>query len=406
MTTTDRPRPLFYFFLPLLLVITLFAGVEPAYAGARIEINDEAHIDFGFVGQFVTVLTQRDNNGDGTLDFDKEFRVRRGRIALRGQALKWLKLVFQTEMGSPEGGIGYDLRVLDAFVHFKPLKAAQVRFGFYPAALSRQNTTAIVRTMNFDRSPINARSLAWGSRANSRLGTSGHSASDSGFRTPTGNRDLGVTFFGDIDLSEEAHFKYYLGVLEGIHTADSIIPHLTGRVQLNLFDAEEGYMLSGNHLGKKSTIAIGGGGEYQKDLARADNGLTIDYVSWTADIFVDWALPHGAVTFEGGYIGNAYLNAVNVDLDGDLSTPGTDLRHSEGHGVYGMLGYLIGRWQPWVSHHQWFANIVSGEFSATQAGVSYFLVEHHVNFRLAYEYFSPELTESFHSGVLAVHLLY
>ena len=64
---------------------------------------------------------------------------------------------------------------------------------------------------------------------------------------------------------------------------------LTGRVQVNLWDAEPGYTVDATYLGKKKTLAIGASIDTQSDVAvgTAPNTM-VDYDWTTVDVFVEW----------------------------------------------------------------------------------------------------------------------
>ena len=67
--------------------IALLAGVaaglvvgSPAWAGAKLKIDDDSSIDLGFRVQAYTMMTDTDLDGDGSFDDETDFRVRRARL--------------------------------------------------------------------------------------------------------------------------------------------------------------------------------------------------------------------------------------------------------------------------------------------------------------------------------------
>jgi hypothetical protein len=117
----------------------------------------------------------------------------------------------------------------------------------------------------------------------------------------TGDRDTGITFWGDI-----SHFKYWAGIYEGngaatSHTRDALL--YAARVQYDFFDAETGYYLSSTYYGEKKILAIGLVANYQALAA----GTAADPVA-TGNVAVDFlweekleALAGGTATVEAAY---------------------------------------------------------------------------------------------------------
>ena len=60
------------------------AAASIASGAAHIEIDDQSSIDIGFRLQPLLIVTESDLDGDGVFDTDTDFKVRRGRLRLKG----------------------------------------------------------------------------------------------------------------------------------------------------------------------------------------------------------------------------------------------------------------------------------------------------------------------------------
>jgi hypothetical protein len=376
--------------------IALLAGVaaglvvgSPAWAGAKLKIDDESSIDLGFRVQALTIFTDKDLDGDGSFDDETDFRVRRARFRLKGTVNKYMSAFIQTDAGSESGGSGTDMRIIDSWVNLKYNNWVQGFFGQHMAPSSRMATTSSGALMTIDRPNNNTKNLTWGARATNRFATATYADSNDGaISGPNAVRDVGATFFGTGSFSDTMHLKYYAGVYDGVQNAtdtDDDNLRTTVRAQMNFFDAEPGYFNSSTYLGKKKTIAIGASFEAQDevqntfDAAGVVNGAG-DYEYYSVDAFVEWPLGPGSLTAEAAFS--------DLDLD-DATAAATQ---SQGDGYYFQAGYYINQWQPWFEYEEWDGDADSdlGDYDSFRIGVSYFLKGHNANIKLGYESFSPD----------------
>ncbi len=141
--------------------------------------------------------------------------------------------------------------------------------------------------------------------------------------SPVG-RDLGVQLRG---LVLDGHIEYRLGLFQGVRspetpsavgdTATTVGSNnffrATGRVQINLLDAEPGFFYAGTYLGKKKILSLGLSGDTQSsyhyfagdlfaDLPLGPGVFTaqVDVAHWTGGTFIALA-KETAVMGEAGY---------------------------------------------------------------------------------------------------------
>ena len=240
--------------------------------------------------------------------------------------------------------------------------------------------------MAIDRPGINYKTLTWGTRSATRFATKSFSDCDAGLRGGVDVRDTGATLFGRRSLTDTLHVKGYAGTYNGVQSDTTDDLRLTARGQVNLFDAEPKFFQSSTYLGKKKTVGIGAAYDTQANVEGDAVQGTYDYGFYTADLFVDWPVGPGTVTFETAY--------ENLDLgdgkpttleDGTLSS--RDPMQSQGDGYYVQAGYHWNKWQPWVEYESWSsdADTGKGSYDLYRIGVSYFILGHNANIKLGYE---------------------
>jgi len=371
------------------LLMLLMAG--SAWAGAKIQINDDAKIDLGFRLQTLYLNTDRDLDGDGSFEKVDDFLIRRARLRLGADINKDVSIFLQTEFAQ-DAGSGGDVRLIDAFIKYKLDKLATIIVGENMAPVTRQNLTSSGGLMAIDRPGISYKNLTWGTRALTTFSTATYGDSDAGLRGDVDVRDLGVTLFGSTSFSDSSHLKYYLGVFNGIQKAGKDSERFAGRIQYNIFDAEPGYYGLSTYLGKKKTIGIGAAFDTQSDVADdLATGTTVDYSMVTGDVFAEIPVGSGTLTAEGAYITLDLDDAVQLDAIGDGSDV-RDANQSQGDGYYIQAGYLSNKWQPWIEFENWDADAASGKgsYDSSRAGLTYFMEGHNANIKIGYEVFNSD----------------
>jgi hypothetical protein len=130
-------------------------------------------------------------------------------------------------------------------------------------------------------------------------------------------RDNGVAYWGDFKLGT-AKIKASTGAFEGssVDKNNSVI--WASRVQIDLWDPENGYYLNGTYYGDKNLLAIGGATQVQA-------GKT----ATTVDLLMERKLPvGGAFTIESEY---SRYNGIG----------GYDPNFPKSEGAYGLASYLF-----------------------------------------------------------------
>jgi hypothetical protein len=106
-------------------------------------------------------------------------------------------------------------------------------------------------------------------------------------------RDLGVQLRG---LLFDNHLEYRVGMFQGLRNAATPAAmgnqvnsrnffRLSGRLQINLLDAETGFFYAGTYHGAKKILSVGGSYDFQES-----------YRYWAADAFLDMPAGPGVVT--------------------------------------------------------------------------------------------------------------
>jgi hypothetical protein len=190
-------------------------------------------------------------------------------------------------------------------------------------------------------------------------------------------RDIGINLSGGFQGNK---LKYRLGAFAGkrAYFKDNAL-RLIGRVEYNFLDIDK---YSGTNLGEGKTITLAGGFDTQGS-----------YVAGGADLFADYPLGNGSVTFNGAY---SYITGGN-----DLTAKHTFAAEIPAQNVFlAELGYYIKtlKLQPWLRFEK--QAVASkeqqrGDFSAADfdklnsngvfgGGISYFFNGYGTNLKLSY----------------------
>jgi hypothetical protein len=376
----------FLFFAVVLSMLLFHSG--SAQAGAKLKIDDESSIDLGVRLQTQFFMTDKDLDGDGRFKQVSDFKVRRARIRLNAKITDKMSAFLQTEFAEEAGEPGADMRIIDAYTNLKFDDWFQLITGENMAPASRENVTSSGALLAIDRPGVAYKALTWGGGTRAAFTNESSLVSDAnaGFTGKVDIRDLGATLFGTGSISDVLHAKYYLGVYDGVQgeSVHGDAKRTTGRVQVNIGDAEAGYYDSATYLGKKSTIGIGASYDRQSnvdtDLA---TGNRVDYLLYSADIFFDRPIGVGALTLEGAY------SKLDLDDAGTLTDAGGNGRQAQGTGYYVQAGCLINKIQPWAAYETWDSDGANnvGDYALYRVGASYYLKGHNANIKAGYERF-------------------
>ena len=369
----------------VMVLLAALVAASPVLAGAKLKINDNSEIDFGFRLQALFIADDALLSPGGGLEQVNEFKVRRARLRVKATIGEHVEMFIQTETGGPANS-GVDMRMIDAFITIKANPWAQFIAGLNMAPASRQNLTSSGALLAIDRPGIAYKSLTWGTRVLRSFSNRTVITSTGNFATPVAVRDTGLTLFGSGDVGP-AHLKYYLGVYDGNNPVGEDTFRTTARVQLNLWDAEAGYYNLSTYLAKKRTLGIGVSYDTQKDAggvglpALEEPPIVVaDYTYTTIDAFLE--MPFGdrvALTAEAAY--------QMLDFDDNQY-----LLNSQGDGYYVQAGFYVNKWQPWVEYEVWNSDRDDdvGNTEIYRVGVTYFLEGQNANLKFGYEDFSTD----------------
>ena len=140
-----------------------------------------------------------------------------------------------------------------------------------------------------------------------------------GYYARFSGRDDGVTLWGEIDAGEENEkaIRYQIGAFQGLTPAVPGADHLmySGRLTVNLLEAESGFYNAGTYYGGKEVVTIGVAGQWQAD-AVGIVGDKKNWVTYNVDLMIEKKLDFlkefladtpletfadGAVTLTGAY---------------------------------------------------------------------------------------------------------
>jgi hypothetical protein len=152
-------------------------------------------------------------------------------------------------------------------------------------------------------------------------------------------RDAGVELRG---LVLDQHLEYRAGLFQGLRNAETATEvgsrnafRYTGRLQVNLLDAETGFFYAGTYLGKKKVASIGGSVDFQGKYRYYDADAIVDMPAgpgvvtaqlnvahWNGGTFIPTLLSQTAIMGEAGYL----IDAVHL-------SPIVRVEHLEGSGT-------------------------------------------------------------------------
>jgi len=313
----------------------------PAFA-AKIQVDDNTSIDVRYLMQ---VKYEDPSNGPG------DFFIRRSRIILSGNINETVSFFMETDdynqgkgaNGAATGSGGKGIFTQDAYVDLKLPGGLNLAAGYILLPFSHHNRQSAASLLGVDY--------------NLDL-----------VKMPNTNvwRDTGVELRG---LLADNMVDFRVGVFDGGQvdstgsalTTSSNSKRITGRVQINLRDAETGFFYSNNYLGKKEVLSFGVGIDTQKDAATF--GKT--YTATTFDAVLDMPLGENVLSGQAAYY--TYKNN------------GTN----SGKGYFVQAGYKVGDLQPVVKIES-FDFDTGTDFSTVRAGVNYLIDGHGANVKVEY----------------------
>jgi hypothetical protein len=265
---------------PAFLLLSGFLIVAPV---------SRAQVDLGPVTVGAGLRTSFDHTDvDGGPTTDK-FLLDSARIYINGNVTKQIKFMFNTEYDGGTNHVG----VLDAVARIELSPHFNVWAGRFLPPSDRANLYG----------PYYANQ--WGVYTDGIQ--NGHPFVFQG-------RDNGVVYWGDFAKK----IKVSVGAFDGQSATGR--PDVIGaaRVQIDFWDAEEGYYLNGTYYGDKNLLAIGGATQLQDG-----------HTATTVDFLLEKKLPNkGVITIESEYGNYNRLGGYNPN-------------YAKSQGAYGLASYLF-----------------------------------------------------------------
>ena len=361
-------------FVPLLL------GSSPARA-AGLQIDKDTFLDVHLLLQPTIQLRHGDPNDHPTLadinDYPSNIQrtygdayMRRTRFVLGGQVTKWVSFFAESDM--PNWGKAGDWKtstfyVQDAYMQFNIHEAFNIVGGMILTPFFHNASQGATSLHNLD---YHADLVKYPAAANKVW------------------RDNGVIFRGFLF---NKHLDYRIAFSNGVQDGAEVIaakaavgtnpavpaviaatgecPRFSGRLQYNVFDAEEGFFLAGTYLGKKKLLSFG----FAYDVQPGVYGPKNQYWGMAGDVFLDMPLGKNRVTGQ-------------IDVVGY----GGDKNPTRGKGMLFDLGYAIGRWEPLIAVDWYRADVeknanlakFANDLLGLHAGLNWWFKGHTANVKL------------------------
>jgi len=306
---------------------------------------------------------------------DKSFYLRRSRIILTGQVAQNITFFMETDdfnagkdETSNKGSDGTGLFTQDAFINYKIAEELQIAVGMILIPFMHHNRQSAVSLLGVD---YNTTFVAAGVKSTNVW-------RDYGLEV------RGLLFGGIVDYKIGAFQGRDRAALadQGLNTNSHDYPRYTGRVQLNFVEPETGFFYSGNYLGKKKIISLGGGIDYQQQVLPASAGeVPDDYRAWTVDMTIDYG-------YTGGNAFNLQASYVNISNCPETAYPTSGTPYLDSYAYFVQTGFLFSNTlQPVIKYYR----VVVDDGSDTSTshliiGLNIFLNGHNANIKAEYAY--------------------
>lgn len=316
----------------------LMAAAPASYAGVTLKADEDRWVKLG-AGLRASMNVVEDGAPSGS-DNNTDFSVQNMRLYLTAQAMKGVQFTFNTEKDSND-----NIKLLDAAAKFQLTDNFNLWAGRVLIPTDRANLDGPFYQAAYDFPSVRK------------------------YPAIFAGRDDGVIFWG---LANDKKVKYYFGATQGRTDGPNDKGSLlySGRISVNLWDAEPGYFNRSTYHGSKNILAFGIGGAYQADGAGTDAATNQgDFTAWNADFLLEKKLASGGVgTLEGAYY--------SYDLDGAV-----DDTLKAGDAYLALASYLfpqkvgMGKFQPFTRVQQ-FDYDDGGKMDKTELGLNYVISSH------------------------------
>ena len=309
------------------LLLLLIFGAHMAWSQSIGQISVGAGVRTSFIG---TVPDTGPKNADFQLDSI--------RLYISGAVMDKVSFIFNTEYDQPTNKVG----ILDAAAQFSFSPQVHIWAGRFLPPSDRANLYG----------PYYANQ--WG------VYTDGV---QDGYPFIFQGRDNGVVYWGDFAKK----IKVSVGAFDGPTATGNRTVLGAARVQVDLWDKEEGYYLNGTYYGDKNILAIGGATQFQ-------NGNT----AITVDFLLDKKLPNnGVVTIESEYSNYNGLGGYNA-------------KYTKSQGVYGLGAYLFPK-KVGIGQFQVLGKFAKADFTQGTNTPSYNQKTSEVNFNYVMKQFDARI---------------
>jgi len=274
------------------LILLLSLAASPTQAQSDNTFDPSFSVGGGIQTSFQhTEPTGAPNTNDFTLDH--------ARLYFNGDVTKYISVMFNTDYTSGND----NMNILDAVGQFHFSPKVNIWFGRFLPPSDRDNLTG----------PFYANEWAVY-----------NDGIQDGYPFVYQGRDNGAMYWGDFKLGA-AKIKAAVGAFDG-PSADGSNSLIWGsRVQIDFWDAEDGYYQNSTYYGDKNLLAIAGANEVQ-------DGKT----ATTVDFLMEKKVPTGgAFTIESEYSRYIGLGASQIGRVGYNSAFG------KSEGAYGLASFLI-----------------------------------------------------------------
>ncbi len=376
----------------------------------------------GTTGNYVNSESESEKDAN----WSKKLKIRRARLMVNAQVAKDVTFFWESDdfnrggdnegaaTGAKEGTDKVGMFTQDAYINYKVASELQIAAGMILLPFMHHNRQSAVSLLGVDYNltAVNIKpSNVW---------------------RDTGIEFRGLLFNGLIDyrggvfqgVNKQVDKGDQVGKKDDINPDDN--PRYTGRLQINLMDAEDGFFYSGNYLGKKKIVSFGGGADYQskatltydKDKADGEKYAAKDYMAWTVDLTIDYPVGDGnVITLQGAYVNmknRPDLGAYRTVTTGyEETAPGSGLYNTKftssdsfnyngeikEYGYFVQAGVLImNTIQPVVKYSAWVqekklvdSKATVKEFTDSKqqyltGGLNYYINGHNANIKFEYQH--------------------
>ncbi len=380
----------------MLMLLLAMAFIMPAMAQedgvAKLTYGENKWVALHYLLQ-AQGMYQQDQDNAGKQYYGSDAQIRRSRVIIKGQVSEKVSFFMETDAPKQEGINSKNLFTQDAYIDYAIIDEFKIAAGHILLPFMHHDRSSAVSQLGVD---YNANTVKVGSNV----------------WRDTGVEVRGLLFGGIIDYRAGAfdgQDREWVTMDDTDRTEDTQLNkndslRYTGRIQLNFLDAEEGFFYSGNYLGKKKVLSLGGGVDYQPDVYAKDVDKTDDYMAWTVDLTVDMPVGKGnSFALQGAYVqynnnpkfdSNPDVEEVVVDFGGDTYDEYTYkgvTQTYESTAYFVQMGFLWNNMlQPVVKY--WNTNTTAVEdgdevqTTMLTGGLNYFINGHNANIKIEYNY--------------------